>query len=266
MPIECQDEIRAIGETEFHQIEHTVVGVAFEVHNALGRLLEEDNYQGAIAARCRRLGLDARREMWIRVTHADFLKEYRVDLMVERGVVVETKTVAKLNPAHHAQVLNYLLLTETHHGSLINLRPTSVEKRFVSTTLTYEDRSRIRTKERDWQPLTPEFTRVRECILALFQDWGAYLEKALYLEALTHFLGGKGNVIRRIPIFDLGEEVGRQEVHLLAPDIALALTAIRGETNLMELHQRRFLSHTNLQAIAWINLNGPEIQFTTLQK
>jgi hypothetical protein len=45
---------------------------------------------------------------------------YRIDLLVEDRVVVELKTVAKLEPVHFAQVMTYLKLSGCEVGLLIN--------------------------------------------------------------------------------------------------------------------------------------------------
>ena len=45
---------------------------------------------------------------------------YRIDLLVEHCVVVELKTVRKLLPVHHAQLLSYLRLSHMPTGLLIN--------------------------------------------------------------------------------------------------------------------------------------------------
>lgn len=46
--------------------------------------------------------------------------EYRLDLLVDNTVVVELKTVKKLEPIHDAQLLTYLRLSDYRLGLLIN--------------------------------------------------------------------------------------------------------------------------------------------------
>ncbi len=55
-------------------------------------------------------------------------------------------------------------------------------------------------------------------------------------------------------------------MHLLAADTAFSLTAVTGDTRKVRDHQARFLSHTHLKALHWINFNHHQIQFTTLGK
>ncbi len=45
---------------------------------------------------------------------------YRIDLLIERVVIVELKAVERLEPIHEAQLLSYLKLSGLHLGYLIN--------------------------------------------------------------------------------------------------------------------------------------------------
>jgi len=45
---------------------------------------------------------------------------YRIDLLVERQVIVELKAVQTIDPIHEAQLLSYLKLSGCHVGLLIN--------------------------------------------------------------------------------------------------------------------------------------------------
>lgn len=208
MPIELPVDVVSFDQEQFHQIDRTVLGVAFSVHNEFGRFLDEAACQEEIAFRCREFGLRVERELRIRVVHGSFARDCFVDLFVDRGVVVEIKTAESLTAAHQSQVLNYLYLTGTQHGSLINLRPSSVKREFVSTSLETHDRLDFQTVDIDWQ----------------------------------------------------------QDVHFLTSDVAFAFSAVTKDRRGILEHQRRFLEYTDLQAIAWVNLNRHNIEFTTIQK
>ena len=82
MPIEVSTEIRACDQEEFHALDRRIMGVVFAVHNEFGRLLEEDLYKREIAARCVAMGIQpVEREVWIRVSHQSFTKDYYLDLL-----------------------------------------------------------------------------------------------------------------------------------------------------------------------------------------
>ena len=109
MPIEVSTEIRACDQEEFHALDRRIMGVVFAVHNEFGRLLDEDLYKCEIAARCVAMGIQpVEREVWIRVSHESFTKDYYLDLLFCSGLMLEGKAAERLVAAHRSQSLNYL--------------------------------------------------------------------------------------------------------------------------------------------------------------
>jgi len=267
MPIVPSVEIRIFTQEEFHDVDRRVMGVVFDAHNDFGRFLDEVLYKREIAATCAERGiLPAEKEVPIRVTHGSFCKDYFMDLLFCRGVVFELKVVEALSPAHRAQALSYLFLTGTQHGKLVNLRPEKVQPEFVSTGLTEESRRRFSVIDASWRDVNTESAWLKGKMVDLLNDWGAFLEIGLYRDAITHFLGGPGKVIRPVEIFSSRGLLGEQDVHLLAPDTAFAFSAVTDRVDAMREHQLRFLKHSALCHIQWINLNRHRIEFTTLSK
>lgn len=265
MPIEVDSETRVFSEEEFQPLARNVIGIAFQVHNEFGRLMDEEVYKRALRGRCEEAGiLPARGEVEIKVCYRNFEKQYFMDLLFAYGLMVEAKTVEKLNNAHHGQAIHYLLLGGMKHGLLVNLRPGRVEKQFVSTTLDLAERRRYVVRDSDWTSLNDASQRLRQILVALLDDWGAFLQTTLYREAIIHFFGGPEIALRRIPIYDGDREVGTHEVCLLADDTALALTALKIGKDHMKDHLRRFLSHTRLTCLQWINMHNHDIEFHTL--
>jgi GxxExxY protein len=104
------------------ELSHEVIGAAIEVHRVLGPGLLESVYSVAL---CRELwvrGISTERQVPIPVRYkgADLGCQLRLDLLVERKVIVEAKTVAKLISSHRTQLLTYLRLTNLWLGLLIN--------------------------------------------------------------------------------------------------------------------------------------------------
>jgi hypothetical protein len=97
-------------------------------------------------------------------------------------------------------------------------------------------------------------------------EWGTFLELGLYLEALTFFLGGEVQVIRRIDVYRYESLLGTQRCHLLSPEVSLRLTAFTDCLDHCELDLRRFLKHTPLDALQWVNFNRNQIEFVTLKR
>lgn len=109
----------AMSENELARI---VVDVAYQIHRRLGPGLLESAYQAIMAYELRQRGLHVETEVPIPVVWGDVQLEigFRVDLWVERLLLVELKSIDALAPVHKKQMLTYLRLTDTRLGLLIN--------------------------------------------------------------------------------------------------------------------------------------------------
>jgi GxxExxY protein len=104
------------------RLSHEVIGAAIEVHRVLGAGLLESVYEVAL---CRELwlrGVSTERQVAVPVTYkgADLKCDLRLDLVVEKKIIVEVKTVDKLISIHRTQLLTYLRLRGLWLGLLIN--------------------------------------------------------------------------------------------------------------------------------------------------
>jgi hypothetical protein len=167
---------------------------------------------------------------------------------------------------HSAQLLNYLLLLNASHGKLINFREPKVESRFVNTKLTAAKQRTFDVFTDRWIEEDETTRALRMRMLEIAEDWGCFLELPLYLEALIYFFGGEGNVVHKLPLYRCGLFLGNQCVHLLKPDVAFRITAIRESAERHEHHLRAILNLSGLQAIQWINIARHRIEFVTLMK
>ena len=267
MPIEISKTIRVIQEPEFHNLAHRVIGLAFEIHNEFGRFLGEDLCKVELAKRCENIGLGSiELEVRLRLRHQGFRKDYFADLLVGGALIVEAKSVEGLAPAHHAQTLNYLLLAGVHHGLLINFRTSRVEHRYVSTSLNHEARREFHTDVTRWDGEAEEARFLREEMTGLLEDWGLCLEIAAYREALAFLLGGEDRVRCPVPVRSGGNVIGNQALSLLNPHTAYTVTAVGEGKEDYEDHLLRFLRHTTLDCLHWINLDYHEATFITLHR
>jgi len=105
-----------------NEITETIIGAAIEVHRALGPGLLESAYEACLAYELveRGVKVERQKELPLRYREVDLDCGYRLDLLVEDAVVVEVKSVDRLEPIHDAQVLSYLRLSGRHLGLLIN--------------------------------------------------------------------------------------------------------------------------------------------------
>jgi GxxExxY protein len=104
------------------ELTHQIIGSAIEVHRILGPGLLESVYEAALAHEITQRGLRIERQVPVPVVYKGLrLKtDIRLDLRVADQVVVEIKSVERLNPIHRAQLLTYLKLTGLRIGLLFN--------------------------------------------------------------------------------------------------------------------------------------------------
>ncbi len=99
-----------------------VIGLAIEVHRALGPGLLESAYQECLCYELKANGLAFGRQVALPVVYKSVKLDcgYRMDLVVDDRLVVELKTVEKILPIHEAQLLTYLRLSGIRTGLLLN--------------------------------------------------------------------------------------------------------------------------------------------------
>jgi GxxExxY protein len=263
MPIELQETFRVLDQQAFGEIAYEVMERAFQVHNKLGRFFDEDAYQHELAYV---FGSRAMTEVPILVKHADFCKTYFIDLLVDKGAIFELKTVSHLADEHRVQLISYLMMTGIRHGKLINFRPERVEHEFVNTTLTLADRTIFNVDDSAWDASVEQVPEIRRRVEAFLRDWGTGLDLQLYVDALTHFLGGEDRVVREIDIVSEGRCISHQKVRCAGDDAVFKITALTEKLESFESHAYRFLQHTNLKHFLWINVTLRTVTMKTLSK
>ena len=99
-----------------------IIGLAIKVHRTLGPGFLESVYQAALAYELGKAGIPFEKEMGLPVAYQDILLEvgFRCDFLVDNQVIVECKAVKEVTPLDHAQLLNYLKITNLQLGLLIN--------------------------------------------------------------------------------------------------------------------------------------------------
>ena len=203
-------------------------------------------------------------EVPIRVSYKEFQKHYYIDLLVDGRIMYELKTVEAITGQHRNQAFNYLLLMGMHHGKLINMRPQSVQYNFVSTRLTPEKRYEFAIDEQKWKDLDQDSIWLKSLMTNLLSEWGAFLDTNLFYDAINHFRGGEEHIVKRIEVTKRSRVLGTQRTHLLNPEIAFKISSVTKAISSYENHIRRFLNHTSLKAIQWINFNHNKIIFKTI--
>ena len=105
---------------------------AFAVHRELGPGLLESVYEHCLAQDLIRAGLHVDRQVAVPVTYRDERIDagFRLDLLVERQVVVEIKSIDALASIHTAQLLTYLRFSQVRLGYLINFNTSRLRDGF----------------------------------------------------------------------------------------------------------------------------------------
>jgi len=100
----------------------TIVRSAIKVHRILGPGLLESAYQACHVMELRSFGLLVETEVKLPIEYRGKKIEsgYRIDVLVERSVVIENKAVDRLLPVHSAQLITYLQLSGKQLGYLLN--------------------------------------------------------------------------------------------------------------------------------------------------
>jgi GxxExxY protein len=122
--------------TEVEKIGKAVLDAAFKVHTTLGPGLLESVYETTMAYEVRKSGWNVATQVSLPILYDGQKLEsgLRLDMLVEKCVIVELKSVEAMNPVYEAQIMTYLRLSAVRLGFLINFNVKHLKdgiKRFV---------------------------------------------------------------------------------------------------------------------------------------
>ena len=105
-----------------NEISGAIVDSAMHVHSELGPGLLESTYEACLLYELKSRDFLVQNQLTLPVTYKNTQIDtgYRIDLLVEKAIIVELKAVDKLLPIHEAQLLTYLKLSHKKVGLLIN--------------------------------------------------------------------------------------------------------------------------------------------------
>jgi GxxExxY protein len=105
-----------------NELSKRIIGIAINIHQSLGSGLLESAYKECLYYRLKKEGYLVEKEKPMPLYFEDVKLEcgYRIDILVERKVVIEIKSVDALNEVHFAQTLTYMKLGSYKLGLLIN--------------------------------------------------------------------------------------------------------------------------------------------------
>ena len=112
-----------------NQLTHAVIGAAIEVHRHLGPGLLESIYEDCLCHELQLRRIAYRRQFPVSITYKGMSPSgsLRLDIMVEDRLVLEIKSVERLEAIHEQQLLTYLRLTSCELGLLLNFNSGSLK-------------------------------------------------------------------------------------------------------------------------------------------
>jgi GxxExxY protein len=113
-----------------------IIGLAIEVHRTIGPGLLESVYAECLSDELEQAGIPFQREVMVPVTYKTKTLPlgFRADILVANTILLEIKAVTTLLPAHDAQILTYLRMSQIRVGLLLNFHAARLKdglRRFI---------------------------------------------------------------------------------------------------------------------------------------
>ena len=105
-----------------NQLSSRIIGAAIEVHKTLGPGLLESAYEDCLCHELNIQGLLFEKQKPLPIVYKQKKLDcgYRLDIVVEKSVIIELKSCEKIEPIHKAQLLTYLKLSGLNLGLILN--------------------------------------------------------------------------------------------------------------------------------------------------
>ena len=122
---------------KYEELAKQIFLASLEVHKIMGPGLLESVYEMCLLRELQLRNVSAESQVGIPLQFKgfDLSKEYRIDILVEKEIIIELKSVDTILPVHQAQIISYLKLADKRMGFLINFNVPIIKngfKRFVN--------------------------------------------------------------------------------------------------------------------------------------
>lgn len=106
----------------FNQLSKEILDAAITVHKEMGLGLLESVYEFCFMKEFELRGIFAENQVPVQLVYKDYMldKGYRIDVLIEKEIIIELKAVEMVLPVHEAQIISHLKLTDKRLGFLIN--------------------------------------------------------------------------------------------------------------------------------------------------
>ena len=107
---------------ELNVISKKILDASIQVHKEMGPGLLESVYELCLIKELELYGLKIESQVSIPLMYKGYelSKDFRIDILVEKEIIIEIKAVEVLLPVHKAQIISYLKLADKKLGFLIN--------------------------------------------------------------------------------------------------------------------------------------------------
>jgi iron complex transport system substrate-binding protein len=132
--------------TRIDEISGDVLDLSIRLHRELGPGLMESVYETVLAGKLAPRQIAGPRKL-CRPTSAarrGTPLQFRIDLLIDKVVLVEIKSVERLSAAHAKQLLTYLRLTKQPLGLLINFGGATLKEGFKRLVNDYDPSASLR--------------------------------------------------------------------------------------------------------------------------
>jgi GxxExxY protein len=128
-----------------------VVDSAYHIHVKLGPGLLESVYQRILKYELEKRGLQVEKEVGVSFAYDEltFDEGFRADLIANRKVILEIKSVEHTHPVHKKQLLTYLKLTSLKLGLLINFGAATIKEGITRIVNGLEDGTQVSPSRKD---------------------------------------------------------------------------------------------------------------------
>lgn len=111
-----------------NEISYKIRGAIFNVYNNLGSGLLESAYETALKIELEKAGLLVETQVYLPIVYGGVTipKAYRIDILVEKKVIIELKAVQHVSDVFYKQLLTYLKMTGLKLGILVNFDATDI--------------------------------------------------------------------------------------------------------------------------------------------
>ncbi|WP_026474585.1 GxxExxY protein [Alkaliflexus imshenetskii] len=107
---------------QLNELSTLIIGAAIEVHKEMGPGLLESVYGACLVKELKGRGLFVEEQVMLPLMYKGeaLSKEFVLDILVEKEIVIELKAVQEIHPVHEVQLVTYLKLAGKRLGLLIN--------------------------------------------------------------------------------------------------------------------------------------------------